>query len=85
MHVIAPQALDTLIRLLADDGYEVVGPTVRDNAIVYDHLAGVAELPSGWGDEHGPGYYRLRQRDDQALFGYVVGPHSWKKYLFPPR
>ncbi|MFN2349040.1 MAG: 4Fe-4S dicluster domain-containing protein [Thioalkalivibrio sp.] len=85
MHVIAPQTLDTLIQLLTDDGYEVVGPTVRDNAIVYDYLAGVADLPTGWGDEHGPGHYRLRQRDDQALFGYVVGPHSWKKYLFPPR
>jgi hypothetical protein len=20
---------------------------------------------------------------DDALFGYNVGPHSWKKYLFP--
>jgi ferredoxin len=77
--------LGRLIQLLADDGYEVVGPSMRDNAIVYDRLAGVADLPIGWGDEHGPGHYRLRQRDDQALFGYVVGPHSWKKYLFPPR
>ncbi len=23
-------------------------------------------------------------RTDRALFGYAVGPHSWKKYLFPP-
>jgi ferredoxin len=26
----------------------------------------------------------LQRRDDDAWFGYVVGPHSWKKFLFPP-
>ncbi|WP_018954778.1 4Fe-4S dicluster domain-containing protein [Thioalkalivibrio sulfidiphilus] len=81
----APEEMEALIRLLSDDGYEVVGPTRREGAIVYDRLQGLSDLPAGWGDEHGPGHYRLRQRDDQALFGYVVGPHSWKKYLFPPR
>jgi len=25
----------------------------------------------------------LRRRNDEALFGYVVGPQSWKKYLHP--
>ena len=85
MEVIAPQAVDTLIRLLASDGYEVVGPTRRDGAIVYDRVEGLDDLPAGWTDEHAPGHYRLRERGDSALFGYVVGPHSWKKYLFPPQ
>ncbi|WP_018867912.1 MULTISPECIES: sulfite reductase subunit A [unclassified Thioalkalivibrio] len=85
MDVISPKAVDTLIRLLASDGYEVVGPTRRDGAIVYDRVQGLDDLPAGWGDEHAPGHYRLRERDDAALFGYVVGPHSWKKYLFPPQ
>ena len=31
------------------------------------------------------GSYRLRRRDDEALFGYNVGPHSWKRYQLPPR
>jgi sulfhydrogenase subunit beta (sulfur reductase) len=26
----------------------------------------------------------LRKREDGAVFGYAVGPHSWKKFLFPP-
>ncbi len=77
--------LDELISLLQSDGRRVIGPTVRDGAIVYDDISSVHELPVGWGDEQGPGYYRLRQRDDRAVFGYVVGPHSWKRYLFPPR
>ena len=29
-------------------------------------------------------HYRLHRRDDEALFGYAVGPQSWKRYLFPP-
>jgi ferredoxin len=32
-----------------------------------------------------PGRYRLERRDDAARFGYAVGPHSWKQFLFPPR
>jgi len=64
-------------------GYAVVGPTVREGAIVYEEIAKIEELPIGWTDEQGPGKYRLKQRNDQHYFGFVVGPHSWKKYLFP--
>ncbi len=64
--------------------YRVVGPTLRDQAIVYDDIASVADLPRGWSDEQDGGHYRLVQRDDDALFGYAVGPHSWKKFLHPP-
>ena len=39
---------------------------------------------SGWTDEQDGGHYRLRRRDDEALFGYAVGPHSWKRYQLPP-
>jgi sulfhydrogenase subunit beta (sulfur reductase) len=85
LRVIVPQAMEKLVRLLSADGHEVVGPTVREGAIVYDRIGGMDDLPVGRGDEHGPGHYRLRDRGDRALFGYVVGPHSWKKYLFPPR
>jgi sulfhydrogenase subunit beta (sulfur reductase) len=69
---------------LASRGYDVVGPTVREGAIVYDHLTSTEDLPSGWTDEQTGGSYRLKRREDHALFGYVVGPHSWKKFLQPP-
>jgi ferredoxin len=70
---------------LRSRGYRVVGPTVRDGAIVYGELAAAAALPAGWTDEQAPGRYRLARRDDGALFGYAVGPHSWKAELLPPR
>ncbi|MDO8596777.1 MAG: hypothetical protein Q7R45_09155, partial [Sulfuricaulis sp.] len=73
-----------LFDALARRGYAVVGPTVRDGAIVYDALASAEQLPVGWTDEQNGGTYRLKKREDAALFGYVVGPHSWKKFLFPP-
>jgi len=82
--ILGADRLGTLIEALARKGYEVVGPTVRDGAIVYDHIELLDDLPKGWTDEQNPGYYRLKRRDDEALFGYAVGPQSWKKYTHPP-
>ena len=83
--VIEPEALEALVTGLAARGYRVLGPTVRDGAIVYDDLDSADELPIGWTDDQEPGSYRLERRDDDARFGYAVGPHSWKQFLFPPR
>ncbi|MCZ7649067.1 MAG: 4Fe-4S dicluster domain-containing protein [Planctomycetota bacterium] len=77
--------MDRFFETLRKEGYQPVGPTLRDGAIVYDTLSSTRDLPVGWGDEQEPGAYRLRKRGDEALFGYVVGPQSWKQYLFPPR
>ena len=76
-----PRLLDELQRL----GYRLLGPTIRDGAIVVDELEGAQDLPIGWTDEQGPGRYRLRRRKDEAYFGYVVGPQSMKRVLFPPQ
>lgn len=73
-----------LLDVLEKRGHRVVGPTVRDGAVVCDDVDSVSDLPEGWTDEQAAATYRLRRRGDGALFGYVVGPHSWKKYLFPP-
>lgn len=77
------ESLKQLVALLWSRGYEVIGPTVRDGAIVYDRLASVSDLPEGWRDVQEAGRYRLERREDGALFGYVVGPQSWKKFLHP--
>ena len=59
--------LEALISALSARGYEVLGPTVRDDAIVYDEIAGVADLPAGWTDRQDAGRYRLERREDGAL------------------
>src|SRR5215470_6818637 len=80
-----PEALEGLVAALRARGYRVVGPTVRDGAIVYEDISSAGELPVGWTDSQDGGTYRLERRDDEARFGYAVGPHSWKRYFFPPR
>jgi len=83
--VIDKPALQTLFDALQTAGYTLVGPTIREEAIVYDEIGRIEELPIGWTDEQGPGHYRLHERGDGRYFGYIVGPHSWKKYLYPAR
>lgn len=78
------EQFEQLLAALLERGYEVIGPTVRDKAIVYDTLTSMADLPIGYTDEQDGGTYRLKRRADGALFGYAVGPHSWKKFLHPP-
>jgi len=77
--------LDCLFDALCERGYRIVGPTLRDGAIVYAELESSADLPAGWTDAQAPARYRLERRDDAALFGYAVGPHSWKAELLPPQ
>ena len=81
---LAKDEIQRLIDVLAGQGYCVVGPTIQQEAIVYDEISSIDDLPRGWTDQQEPGKYRLAKRDDDALFGYVVGPHSWKRFLFPP-
>ena len=83
-HLIAVEGLQALIEALAAGGYPVLGPTVRDDAIIYDELARITDLPAGWTDHQEAGRYRLERRGDSAYFGFAVGPHSWKRFLHPP-
>lgn len=78
-----PQLQD-LIDCLKAEKYRTIGPQVSQEAIVYDDLDSVEQLPVGFLDEQDGGYYRLRQEGD-AWFDFVVGPHSLKNFLFPPR
>jgi ferredoxin len=77
--------LDDLVGVLRARGFTVLGPTRRDGAIVYEELDSATDLPIGWTDVQEAGTYRLARRVDEARFGYAVGPHSWKQFLFPPR
>jgi sulfhydrogenase subunit beta (sulfur reductase) len=82
--IIQRSDIDHLFAALTRRGYKIIGPTVREGAIVYGQITSAADLPEGWTDEQEAGFYRLKRRSDAALFGYPVGPQSWKKLLFPP-
>ena len=82
--VFAPEDFQQLLDILINNGYQTVGPTIRDGAIVLDEVKSISDLPVGWGDIQDAGIYRLEKNSAQNLFGYALGPHSWKKYLHPP-
>lgn len=79
------EQLSQLITELTHQGYQLIGPKLGDGAIVYEPIESAAELPQGWRDRQQEGIYRLEKSDRPAWFDYAVGPHSWKRYLFPSR
>jgi ferredoxin len=76
--------LELLFNALREHDYTLIGPTVREGAIAYDSVTDTSDLPIGWIDEQEGGTYRLSKSDDERVFGYTVGPQSWKRFLFPP-
>lgn len=76
---------EQLLLSLRDSGYQLVGPTARDGAIVLDEIAGIEDLPRGMGDEQSPGRYRVRSRNDGQLFGWAVPVQPWKTQFLLPR
>ena len=83
--VLAKSELQQIFDALGAAGYTIIGPTMSQEAIVYEEIDRIDALPIGWTDEQGPGYYRLRSREDGRFFGFGLGPQSWKRYLYPPR
>jgi NAD(P)H-flavin reductase len=77
--------LGRLFDLLHADGHRIIGPTVRQGAIVYAEIATPADLPTGWTAGQAPGSYRLQPTGTDRAFDFAVGPTSWKHETFPPR
>ncbi len=76
--------LQRLLDSLSERGYEVVGPVIRDSAIVYEPIQSTADLPVGYRESQGGGRYRLATASTNSLFAYTLGPQSWKRFLLPP-
>ncbi len=66
--VIPKLALSAIMDVLRDDGYRLVGPTIREGAITYDEIARLDDLPIGWRDEQSPATYRLTEHKDETFF-----------------
>ena len=77
--------LDHLIQLLKQMGYTTVGPTVREDAIVYSPINGMDDLPKGYLSEQDSGHYRLLYTGHPFYFAVTPGPHTWKQFIFPRR
>jgi ferredoxin len=82
--ILEPEGLEALVAGLRGRGFTVVGPVERSAAIVFDEIASAAELATGVEDVQDGGSYRLRPRDDGAVFAHTAGHDSVKRHLFPP-
>ena len=82
LHLAEPQSL---VAALLAAGYRVIGPQPAQGAITYAEIAAPEALPQGLTDAQEPARYRLVEGDPGRWFDYVVGPQSWKKWLFPAR
>ena len=74
-----------LIDSLRGLGYRTVGPRIADGSIIYADLSSIDQLPVGYVDRQDGGYYRLEKSEGAGFFDHVVGPHSLKNFMFPPR
>jgi NAD(P)H-flavin reductase/Fe-S-cluster-containing hydrogenase component 2 len=87
MLALGSEALPDLISVLRSRSDRLVGPTVRDGAIVLREIESAADLPAGYRDVQAPGRYRLARVQTASgrppVFGYVVGPNSAKEWLLP--
>jgi ferredoxin len=73
-----------IARLWALD-YEVLGPIIRDGAVLFGEVRRTADLPVGRREAQEPGRYRLVEGVPGELFGVVNGPASLKPMVFAPQ
>ena len=74
--------LQSLLDHLQNEGYQCVGPQIRDGAIIYDEIESVDQLPRGINDEQTPGNYSLSNSGSLKYFDWANGPQAIKPYLF---
>jgi sulfhydrogenase subunit beta (sulfur reductase) len=81
--LIEASQLQQLFDALQRHGYAIMGPTLRQDELVYAEVRSPEDLPLGWLDEQEAGSFRLVRGEAQTFFGCGVGQHSWKQFLFP--
>lgn len=85
MAILSGEHLGVLFERLQADGRLLIGPTVRDGAVVLDRITEPEELPRGWAEDARPGHYRLTDTGDPRVFAHTLGPDAAKRFLYPPR
>jgi sulfhydrogenase subunit beta (sulfur reductase) len=82
---LSKEALDEVLINLRQQGYENIGPKVRDGSVVYEPISSMQDLPRGYASEQDAGYYRLIPTGGEDYFSLTPGSHTWKQFFFPSR
>ncbi len=79
--VIDRKDFDELLQAIKKRYPRLLGPTVSEGSLIYDRIESASDLPAGYTDRQEAGHYRLVKSRLPALFRYVVGQQSWKKFF----
>jgi sulfhydrogenase subunit beta (sulfur reductase) len=83
--ILDEQGVERLLADLLASHDRVLGPVVRDGAVVYDVLDGPRDLVRGARADQGPGRYRLGDDPDGAWFAWAAPAQSLKPWVLPSR
>jgi len=76
--------LQNLPEKLQKNGYQLIGPRIKNQAIVYDYINSFDDLPVGYNDTQERGRYRIEKTDGAVVFNnYTVGQNSIKQFIYP--
>lgn len=78
------QDFNLLLKKLQGMGYEVIGPRVDNQTLIYDEIQTLDDLPRGYISEQEAGHFRLIHTGHSRYFDIIPGAQSWKQFLFPP-
>ena len=57
--VIEKEAFNTILSHLKENGYETIGPRVKNDTLIYSPIEQLNDLPRGYITEQDAGYFRL--------------------------
>lgn len=75
----------SLFEALHRQGYKIIGPTVRDDTIVFDTVTTPSELTHSVIDLQQSGRYTLVEDKSNRYFSWNTGPQALKPLLFKTR
>src|SRR5512135_980020 len=79
------RVLRDLLGALVTQEYQLVGPRVERETLIYGPIGSVEDLPLGYVSEQAAGRFRLVHAGNGHYFDVIPGAQSWKQFLFPPR
>ncbi len=74
-----------LLDALVAEGYQLLGPQLREGALQFAPVHAVDDFPKGVREAQAPGQYRLHHDAGERLFAWATGPQGLKPLLFAPR
>jgi sulfhydrogenase subunit beta (sulfur reductase) len=81
---LARKQFGELMHAIKSAGYQIVGPTLKDGAIIYTDIESVDLLPEGIVQSVRPGEVRTSATEQPRYFAWANGPQAIKPLLFKP-